>query len=81
MYYILKKNYFYNNTINAPENGPIQNAWGKTMTFPNLENALSYLLECGVDLQLSKQTYTTQGYYSLKHGEYDRPDYQIRKSR
>ena len=51
------------------------------MTFPNLENARSYLLECGVDLQLSARTYTTRGYYSLKHGEYERPEYQIRKSR
>mgnify|MGYP003133092516 CR=1 FL=1 len=81
MYYILVKYYYHNNTLYAPEDGPMKDTWGKKLTFKSLDEARSFLASIDVEVQITQQTYTTSGWYSLAHGEYDRPDYQIRKSR
>lgn len=81
MYYILVKHYYYNNTLYAPKDSPMEDAWGQKLTFKSLDEARSFLASIDVDTQLTQQTYTTSGWYSLAHGEYDRPDYQIRRSR
>ncbi len=81
MYYILVKYYFHNNILHAPEDGPMKDAWGQKLTFKSVDEARSFLASIAVDTQLTQQTYTTSGWYSLAHGEYYSADYQIRKSR
>ena len=81
MYYILVKYYYHNNTLYYSKGGTMEDAWGQKLTFESLEEARLFLASIDVDTQLTNQTYTTSGWYSLAHGEYDRPDFQIRKSR
>ena len=81
MYYILVKYYYHSNTLYAPKGGPMEDAWGQKLTFKSLDEARTFLASIDVDTQLTQQTYTTSGWYSLAHGEYDRPDFQIRRSR
>ena len=82
MYYILEKHYYYSGTFNAPTNQPLKGNTGKKLLFSTIDEAINYLLSIDNTMYaITAQTYTTEGYYCLNHGEYDRPDYQIRKIR
>ena len=72
MYYILVKYYYHNNTLYAPKDSPMVDAWGQKLTFKSVDEARSFLASIDVDTQLTQQTYTTSGWHSLAHGEYDR---------
>jgi hypothetical protein len=82
-YYILVKYYYYSSTLYPRLDHPMID-WSsdKTLLFDTLESARKYLESQGIDILIKgKQTYTSSGRYVLEHGEYDRPDYQIRKVR
>ena len=78
MYYILVKYYYYQGTLHAPKDGPLRE--DKKLVFSSRQDAVSYLEERGVDLHLKGASYT-HSYYELNHGEYESPDYQVRKLR
>ena len=80
MYYIRVTYYYFKNTFNAPSNGPLLSD-GVTKTFKTRDEAIEYLSGKGATRQLTASKFTTSGTYYLSHGEYEAPDYQIRKSR
>jgi len=80
MYYIRVTYYFFNNTLNAPEDGPLLSD-GTKKTFLTKDEALRYLSDEGITRQITANKFTTSGIYYLRHGEYEAPDYQIRKCR
>ena len=51
------------------------------MLFDSVQLARDYLATLHITVQLSPQMYCLDGTYVLAHGEYDRPDYWIRKCR
>ena len=80
MYYIRVTYYYFKNTFNAPSNGPLLSD-GITKTFETKDEAIEYLSSKGITRQLTASKFTTSDTYYLAHGEYEAPDYQIRKSR
>jgi hypothetical protein len=51
------------------------------MLFETVQDAKDYLAKFGITRQLSPQRFCEDGVYVLAHGEYERPDYWIRKCR
>ena len=82
MYYI-QKYYYYEGAQGAPKDGPMKDTWGDTIEFDSCEEAKEFIVwDCGTNLMtIGENRYQSTGIYDLRHGEYDRPDYQIRKSR
>ena len=84
MYKIYIKHYYYSNTITYYQNDgkfhPFGNYNGE-LSFDTKEKALEYLKTniLGGYWQKHSNGYSLAGTYVLAHGEYDRPDYQIRK--
>mgnify|MGYP003112375772 CR=1 FL=1 len=78
MYYIKVTYYYYQGTLHAPKDGALVE--DKKLVFDTKESAISYLEKMGVDLHL-KGSIFTHSYYELNHGEYEAPDYQVRKLR
>jgi len=84
MYYILVRHYYYNSSLHAPSNGPLHGITENEMsyhplTFSSVEEAKKYLAKHGITRQISKQMFCADSVYVLSHGEYERPDYWIRK--
>ena len=82
-YYILVKYYYYFPHWYARKDHPLID-WSseEPLVFDTLASAQKFLQSQGIDILVKgKQTYTSSGHYVLDHGEYDRPDYQIRKVR
>tara|TARA_Y100000592_G_C5445060_1_gene305573 strand:+ start:699 stop:950 length:252 start_codon:yes stop_codon:yes gene_type:complete len=79
-YYIRVTYYFFKNTLDAPKNGPLK-LDGTIKTFKTKREALEYLSDKGITFKLTANKFTPSGMYHLRHGEYEAPDYQIRKSR
>ena len=81
MYYIQKYYYYYEGTQGAPKDGPMKDTWGDTIEFDCLEEAKEFIVwDCGTNLMtIGENRYQSTGIYDLRHGEYDRPDYEIRK--
>lgn len=78
MYYIKVTYYYFAGTLHAPKDGPLVE--DKKLVFETRLDAISYLEERGVDLHLKGASYT-HSYYQCNHGEYEAPDYQVRKIR
>ncbi len=78
MYYIRVTYYYFENTFNTPSNGPLLSD-GVIKTFRTRGAALKYLSDKGITRQLTASKFTTSDIYYLSHGEYETPDYQIRK--
>lgn len=78
MFYIKVTYYYYQGTLYAPKDGPLKE--DEKLLFETRKDAVSYLEHRGVDLHLKGSTYT-HSYYECNHGEYEAPDYQIRKLR
>lgn len=55
--------------------------YGSPMLFDTVQDAKDYLAKHGITRQLSPQKFSVDGVYVLAHGEYERPDYWIRKCR
>jgi len=51
------------------------------LSFDTVQAAKDYLAKFGITRQLSPQKFSEDGVYVLAHGEYERPDYWIRKRR
>lgn len=94
MYYILIRYYYYYGTHHAIEDGPlatglttVKEQWhrdgkpGWPRMFETVQDAKDYLAKHGITRQLSPQKFSEDGVYVLAHGEYERPDYWIRKCR
>ncbi len=82
MYYILVKYYYHRGTYGARKNGPMSHpVYEDKYEFETLEEAKEHLKENGITWKVSNQTYQYEGNYTLFHGEYQRPSYQIRKVR
>tara|TARA_Y100000114_G_scaffold146709_1_gene157691 strand:+ start:675 stop:1064 length:390 start_codon:yes stop_codon:yes gene_type:complete len=83
MYYILKKHYYYDGAQSVPKDGPITDAWDDIIEFDSSEDAKEFILwDCGTNLLcIGENRYQSTGIYDLREGEYDRPDYQIRRRR
>ena len=91
MYYILIRYYYYEGTLYAPDDGPMASgkcghddrgrSTERPMLFDSVQLARDYLATLHITVQLSPQMYCLDGTYVLAHGEYDRPDYWIRKCR
>ena len=81
MYYILKKHYYYEGAQSVPKDGPITDAWDDIIEFDSSEDAKEFILwDCGTNLLcIGENRYQSTGIYDLRQGEYDRPDYEIRK--
>ena len=80
-YYILTKFFYYKGTFNAPKDQPVCNDNQETITFDSKKDAEKYLCDLGIRNNYKGSTWTAEGQYFLEHGEYDRPEYQIRKVR
>ena len=80
MYYILIRYYFYEGTLHSKEDGPMIDGSG-TILFQTVDEAREYLAEFDITRQLSPQRFCEEGIYVTDHGEYERPDYWIRKCR
>ena len=84
MYYVLIRYYYYSGTMHARDDGPMVNGppyYGSPMLFDTVQDAKDYLAKHGITRQLSPQKFSVDGVYVLAHGEYERPDYWIRKCR
>lgn len=86
MYQLFIKRYFYNNTLcNFLNDGKfhpyLYHDNNNVPTFQNRQEALNYLSSTILNDEISKykKNYFKSGLYILSHGEFDRPDYQIRK--
>jgi len=66
-YYIRAEYFYYIGTCYAPQNGALRDHAGNRLEFASREDAAAYL--CGEG----------DGTYILRHGEYARPVYRIRK--
>lgn len=81
MYKVLVKVFYYQGTLNVPENGYMRDGGG-VLLFKTKEEAISYITDNNAwDLHLcaGKSTYCYDGDYYLNHGEYARPTYTIVK--
>ena len=83
MYYILVIPYFHIGTFYAPKTHKmVCPCTDKTLTFDTVHDAMKHLeSQLGPLQQLSAQKFCSSGRYVLAHGEYDRPDYWVRKIR
>jgi hypothetical protein len=81
-YYILIRYYYYEGTFCAPDDGPMtEGCTSRRRLFETVQEARDYLEKFGVTRQLSPQNFCEDGVYVTAHGEYERPDYWIRKCR
>jgi len=80
-YYILKKFFYYNNTFHAPKDRAMCDGWDRKLTFNSKKEAEEYLIDLGITDNFKGSTWASDGQYILDHGEYERPEYQIRKVR
>lgn len=81
MFYIYKYVYYYAGTLYAPESGPVLDVSENRIKFKSIEEAIKWLKNEGVTSKVTNQTFQNEGRYTLFHGEYARPKYQIRKLR
>lgn len=83
MYYISVRYYFYQGTINMPKDGPLKEEWNgpDKITFKSIEDAVEYLRSrYGAIVKLRGQRYTKL-YHELSYGEYEAPEFLVRKTR
>ena len=83
MYYILIQYFFHPGTFNVPTDDYIRDEYrcGRRITFDSVAAAKDYLAGEGVTWEVTPQHYQFEGNYTLRHGEYSRPSYKIRKMR
>jgi len=58
-----------------------QPEYDSPMLFKTVDEAREYLAKFDITRQLSPQRYCEEGVYVTRHGEYERPDYWIRRCR
>ena len=58
-----------------------QPEYKRPMLFKTVDEARDYLAQFDITRQLSPQRFCEEGVYVTRHGEYERPDYWIRKCR
>lgn len=80
-YYIYARYYYFSGTFFGAEDGPIKDDDNKRVEFESRDEAFRFLKDFigGALDSLSANRYAESGVYYLSHGEYERPDYQIRK--
>lgn len=81
MYYVNIQHFYYQGTFNTPKDGPMTDRWGDKKIFKSVQHAKEYLWSIGITETITKQSLTSDGMYYLEHGEYERPQYKIRKIR
>ena len=82
VYRIYGHYYYSSGTFNAPKNGALKDHdrdYDTILEFNTREDAIDHLTVMGVDDEYKKNKYSHSGRYELSHGEYDRPDFSIRK--
>lgn len=80
MYKINKVHFYYQGT-KAPKDGAIVDDNQQPILFESIDEAVQYLKEQNITIQLTKQSFEFQGTYVLYHNEYSRPIYQVRKTK
>ena len=80
MFYIYVEYFYLSGTLFAPQDGPLL-LDGKKKTFTTKMEARDYLRSVGIDSHYKGNQYCPGGRYVLRHGEYDRPTYKIRRVR
>ena len=88
-YYIRAKHHYYSGTYGAPTDGALMDHAGNRLEFATRDDAAAYLCEepdqWGGDAMGCERNpggnYSFAGTYYLRHGEYARPIYAIRKVR
>lgn len=86
-YYIRAKYYYYAGTYGAPMDGALRDQAGNRLEFASREDAAAHLCESkdqwGSDAMGCERnpsgSYSFAGTYYLRHGEFARPIYTIRK--
>lgn len=87
-YYIRAKYHYYAGTYGAPQDGALRDQAGNRLEFATRDDAAAYLCEEGDEWNYDyamgceknmNGTYSFAGTYILRHGEYARPIYTIRK--
>jgi hypothetical protein len=86
-YYIRAQYFYHSGTYGAPTDGPLRDQAGNRLEFASRDDAAAYLCEecdewscdamgCSIN---PSGSYSFAGTYYLRHGEYARPIYAIRK--
>jgi hypothetical protein len=87
-YYIRATHYYYAGTYGAPTDGALMDHAGNRLEFATRDDAAAYLCEEGDEWNYDyamgcernpSGTYSFAGTYYLRHGEFARPIYAIRK--
>jgi len=86
MYQIRAKYSYYSSSYNAPKNGVLRHGNGQVIEFQTRNEAIDYLCDNDGGLcndwgfacsQDNDGTYSPEGRYVTKCGEYERPSYKI----
>jgi len=76
--YVIKKKCFYFGHLYKKDT-TLLNDGHNVLKFETLDKAIKHLESMGVDDKITPQKYTMSGIYVTQWGEYDRPQYIIRK--
>lgn len=77
-YHILVDHCYFKGGLNAPENGPLQDARGDIVEFKTRGEAEQYLTDEVGASERANGEWSQDGPYELSDGQYERPGYKIK---